>query len=139
MHHLNWYLQTLLYSTYYFPSISSDRAMKFSVQTRHIFILLAILVAVVLVSTYFGCKATAPKKEGFDNEPADEMAEGEAYSNEPSLFDTTILDPNEKELFEKLKSDSISSDQVDKLISSGALTNEVMERFLTILGEGPVE
>ena len=92
-------------------------------EKRIVFLISAALVILIVSSICWQC--WAKKHEGFTD------------GGESAGFDLSSLTSSEKELFTKMKDNALDDKEIDKLIGSGALTSEVMEKFLTILGSTP--
>lgn len=88
----------------------------------------AVIVMVLLVVTMIGCRR-CKKVEGF----ASDSEESDSTEKEAEDIITKLLTPKEREMFTKLKGNALDDKEIDRLIGSGALTPELMEKFLDIL------
>ena len=81
-------------------------------------VLLAVALGIAIAMTiflYFGCRC---RIETFEAQPPP----------------TQTLSKQEQELFEDLKAQRLTDDQVSKLIDAGILNSNVFEKFLNLLG-----
>lgn len=99
--------------------------MSPKIRMSFLYIALALLVLMVLFSA-MGCRcARYPMKEGFEGEEKDDQKVAEKEITSAQL-----------ELFNDLKDNKLSDEEIKKLIDEGFLTNELMEKFLNMLDSG---
>ena len=109
------------------------------ISPRVLIVISSVLAILLVLSLYFGCRCKMVKAtEGFtavpEPQPQPEPIAPET-SSKKEMFNTSMLNHREKELFDKIRDNSLPADQMDKLIGSGVLTKDVMDKFLMILGQ----
>lgn len=87
-------------------------------------ILCAVLFAALITFAMFGCGCTKTK-EGF------QATEGEKSKETPSLT------PQEEELFQDIQTGNLNDDDIQKLVESGKITEQMVEKFLQYLDNMP--
>lgn len=73
--------------------------------------IVAALLAFVVGATFQGCKCSWALTEGFAAPDA-------------------AMSPEETKLFDELRSDKYSADQIDHMVSSGVIDQKLVEKFL---------
>jgi len=96
--------------------------------------LLVVLVIALLLFIFFGC-FSYNKVEHFDTSEKKEDEKEEFEEAAPS-FDLT---PKEKELFQDLRENKLSTEQITDLVKGGILTEQLVEKFLNQLDSSAEE
>lgn len=105
-------------------------------RTELLLIISAVLVFAILAFTFFGC--TCKRKifsEGFETAAtpaAPPTAAPSAAKDDAEEDDSTTkpLTPKEKELFEDLKNNRLSEDEIKTLVQNNILNEQLVEKFL---------
>lgn len=91
-------------------------------------VLIAISLVLLLVIVYLVYRGCACMREGFEGEEA-EKATGTANADIPALE----MSREEVALFEDLKSEKYSAQEIDRMVAEGVIDQKLVEKFLTRL------
>jgi len=118
-----------------------------------LYIALALLVLMILFA-FLGCRCSVrmpwvkenfagaveekteqaeTKEEEGEGEEKEDEDEEEEEQHESSPSEEKPITPKQLELFNDLKDSKLSDDEIKKLIDEGILTNDLMEKFLSML------
>ncbi len=89
-------------------------------------IIILVVVGVLLLSvigfTYMGCSCKRMQWENFEDAKSKEEPDTPVSAGD--------LSAKEKELFENLKENKLSDDEINKLVKAKVLTEDLVEKFL---------
>ena len=92
-------------------------------------VLIAISLVLLLVIVYLVYRGCACMREGFEGEEAEKAAAGTANADIPALE----MSREEVALFEDLKSEKYSAQEIDRMVAEGVIDQKLVEKFLTRL------
>lgn len=106
-----------------------DKMIKLSKTAKTLLVVSAVLVISVFIFTTLGCSCKKLKvSEGFED-ASTEVKEPEVVPVAADGVNST-MNEKEKELFENLKENKFTDDEINKLVKSGVLTDQLVEKFL---------
>lgn len=90
-------------------------------------IIIGLLLAILFVTLFYGCKCRGA--EGFKND--EEEFEEEGFEG----ADLGDLTPKERELFQSLVQDKLDDSQIMKMVQNNVITEKLVEKFLNKLAD----
>lgn len=94
-------------------------------------VLSSLLLVSIFVFIFFGCACWRKTKEGFaDAKKKEPETKKNEEGDKPKEEKPKGLTPQEKELFEDLKNNKLSEDEVKTLVQNNILNQELVEKFL---------
>lgn len=105
---------------------------------------LSILLLIGIISfVVLGCVNIIPFPEHFEVSSKKKKDDSKKKDDEEEGGDveqmSAELTPRERELFEDLKDNKLTNEQIGELVSGGVLTEKLVEKFLDQLNSAPVD